>query len=65
MAGTPKLIIAGVRTKAPPEPMNPLTIPPTTPTAKSVTTVTASSSVKLARRSAFSMLPPGAGSSFD
>jgi hypothetical protein len=32
--GTPRLIIAGVSTKAPPEPMKPLTMPPTKPTMK-------------------------------
>ncbi len=30
--GTPRLIMPGVRTNAPPEPMNPLTRPPTNPT---------------------------------
>ncbi len=30
--GTPRLIIPGVRTKAPPEPMKPLTRPPMKPT---------------------------------
>ena len=30
--GTPRLIMPGVSTKAPPEPMNPLTSPPMKPT---------------------------------
>ena len=37
--GTPRLIMAGVRTKAPPEPMKPLTMPPTKPTRNRMTAV--------------------------
>jgi len=44
--GTPMLIIAGVSTNAPPEPMKPLTMPPTKPTRKSTTTEVAFSSMK-------------------
>jgi hypothetical protein len=34
MPGTPRVIMAGVSTKAPPEPMKPETMPPTKPTTK-------------------------------
>ena len=46
--GTPRLIIPGVRTKAPPEPMKPLTRPPMKPTTNRKSTDINVKSIKLA-----------------
>src|SRR4030042_6152789 len=46
--GTPRLIIPGVKTKAPPEPINPLTSPPMKPTTNKYKTFHKDKSIKLA-----------------